>query len=72
MDEDYLCYGFVIKYTKAVESELLCFFPWLFLDALLFGLYVNKVKFPVLSKAVIIESKKEQSRVLMYLFEQKA
>ena len=39
------------------------------MDALLFGLYVDKVKVPILSKAVIIESKKKQSRVLTYLFE---
>lgn len=35
------------------------FSPRLYLDALLFGFYVDKVKFPVLSKAVIIESMKE-------------
>lgn len=43
--------------------------PKLFLDALLFGLYVDKVSFHVLSKAVIIEIKKEQSRVLTHPFE---
>lgn len=39
------------------------------MDALLFGLYVDRVKVPTLSKAVTVESKTERSRVLTYLFE---